>query len=53
MMITLLTLIGAVITSLWQGKPIDMLAFGGSAAAIMGAGGFGIGQKSHTEPQGG
>ena len=52
MMLTLLTLIGSMITLLWQGKPIDMLAFGGSAAAILGAGGFGIGQKSHTEPQG-
>jgi len=51
MMMALLTLIGVVITLLYQRQPVDMQAFGISAAAILGAGGFGIGQKAHTEPQ--
>lgn len=46
----LATAIGVVITQLWKGQPVDLLAFGGAVAAIMGAGGFGIRQKAHTEP---
>lgn len=48
----LVTAIGAIITQLAKGQPVDLLAFGGAVAAILGAGGFGIGQKAHTEPGG-
>ncbi|OHD24198.1 MAG: hypothetical protein A2Y38_24920 [Spirochaetes bacterium GWB1_59_5] len=44
------TLIATVVTCLVQGNPVDLQAFGISAAAILGAGGFGIGQKAQTEP---
>jgi hypothetical protein len=46
----LATTIGAVVTQLWKGQPVDLLAFGGATAAILGAGGFGISQKAKTEP---
>lgn len=50
--VALSTAIGAVITQLVKGQPVDLLAFGGAVAAILGAGGFGIAQKAKTEPGG-
>jgi len=48
----LATVIGAAVTELVKGQSVDLLAFGGAVAAILGAGGFGISQKANTEPGG-
>lgn len=50
MLIGILTIIGAAITGMVQGKAFDYLAFGGGFAAVLAAGGAGIGLKSKTEP---